>query len=229
MKRLFAVLLIACTGIAEAQVREIRTTYFLIHGTTKLGEVTEKFVIRDGKYSIESVAKPILSWLLPTLTQTASGTVTAAGLVPDHFTQTLSNKPHKNLAADFNWNDGELLLTRNGETKRHELKAHTFDSLSLKYQFMFAPPHADGSVTLTDGKKVEEYPYRVLKDQMVKTPAGKYDTVHVSKIKEETDDASFELWLGKDQHYVPVKVMAANDEHKLEQVLSTISIDETVQ
>lgn len=229
MKRLFAVLLIASTGIAEAQVREIKTTYFLLKGAMKLGEVVEKFVIRDGKYSIESVAKPILSWLLPTLTQTASGTVTAAGLVPDHFTQTLSNKPNKNLAADFNWNDGELLLTRNGETKRHELKANTFDSLSLKYQFMFVPPHADGSVTLTDGKKVEEYPYRVLKDQMVNTPAGKYDTVHVAKIKAEENDASFELWLGKDQHYVPVKVMAANDEHKLEQVLSTISIDETVQ
>ncbi len=227
MKRLFAVLLIACTGIAEAQVREIRTTYFLIHGTTKLGEVTEKFVVRDGKYSIESVAKPILSWLLPTLTQTASGTVTAEGLKPDHFTQTLSNKPNKNLAADFNWNEGELLLTRNGETKRHGLKANTFDSLSLKYQFMYAPPHADGSVTLTDGKKVEEYPYHVLKDQMVKTPAGKYDTVHVSKIKEDADDSSFELWLGKDQHYLPVKVMAANDEHKLEQVLTKIVVDET--
>ena len=111
MKRLFAVLLIACAGYAQAQVREIKTTYFLLKGTTKLGEVTEKFVIRDGKYFIESVAKPILSWLLPSLTQTASGTVTAEGLRPDHFTQSQSNKPEKNITADFNWTDAELLLT----------------------------------------------------------------------------------------------------------------------
>ena len=229
MKQLLAVLLIACTGIAQAQVREIKTTYFLLKGSTKLGEVTEKFTIRDGKYYIESVAKPILSWLLPTLTQTASGAVTAEGLRPDHFTQSQSNKPEKNITADFDWNGNELLLSRNGETKRHDLKALTFDSLSLKYQFMFAPPHADGSVTLTDGKKVEEYPYRVLKDQMIKTPSGNYDTLHVAKIKEHEDDASFELWLGKEQHFVPVKVMAANDEHRLEQVLTKIVVDETVQ
>ena len=229
MKRLLVVLLIAGTGLAQAQVREIKTTYALLKGTAKLGEVTEKFLIRDGKYYIESVAKPILSWLLPTLTQTASGTVTAEGLKPDHFTQSLSNKPEKNITADFNWSGHELLLTRNGETKRHDLKAQTFDSLSLKYQFMFAPPNVDGAVTLTDGKKVEEYPYRVLKDQMIKTPSGKYDTLHVAKIKEGEDDASFELWLGKDQHFVPIKVMAANDEHRLEQVLIHIVVDETVQ
>jgi Protein of unknown function (DUF3108) len=229
MKRLLVFFLIACSGFAQAQVREISTTYALLKGTAKLGEVKEKFVVRDGKYYIESVAKPILSWLLPTLTQTASGTVTAEGLKPDRFTQTLSNKPEKNISADFNWSSNELLLTRNGETKRHDLKAQTFDSLSLKYQFMFAPPHADGAVTLTDGKKVEEYPYHVLKDQMVKTPAGQYDTVHVAKIKEEQSEASFELWLGKAQHFVPIKVMAANDEHRLEQVLTKISVDESVQ
>ncbi len=229
MKRFLVVCLIACASLAQAQVREIKTTYALLKGTTKLGEVTEKFVIRDGKYYIESVAKPILSWLLPTLTQTASGTVTAEGLKPDHFTQSQSNKPEKNIAADFNWSGHELLLTRNGETKRHDLKTQTFDSLSLKYQFMFAPPNVDGSVTLTDGKKVEEYPYRVLKDQMIKTPSGNYDTLHVAKIKDDEDDASFELWLGKDQHFVPVKVMAANDAHRLEQVLTKISVEETVQ
>ena len=122
MKRLLVVFLIACTGLAQAQVREIKTTYALLKGTAKLGEVTEKFVIRDGRYYIESVAKPILSWLLPTLTQTASGTVTVDGLKPDHFTQSLSNKPEKNIAADFDWLGGELLLTpqRRNQTPRSQ-------------------------------------------------------------------------------------------------------------
>ncbi len=228
MKHWFALTLLCC-GVAHAEVREINTTYSLFKGTLKLGEVTEKFTVRDNKYRIESVAKPILSWLLPTLTQTASGTVTADGLRPDHFTQTISNKPEKSRVADFNWGDHELVLTRNGDVSKHELKPLTFDSLSLKYQFMFTPPQNDGSVTLTDGKKVEAYPYRVLKDQMVKTPAGQYDTLHVAKIKDDQNEASFELWLGKDQHYVPVKVMAANDEHMLEQVLTKIVIDEGAQ
>ena len=228
MNRLFA-LAVFCFGAAHAEVREINTTYLLFKGTLKLGEVTEKFTVRDNKYHIESVAKPILSWLLPTLTQTASGTVTADGLRPEHFTQTISNKPEKSRAADFNWVDHELVLTRNGDITKHALKPQTFDSLSLKYQFMFTPPQSDGSVTLTDGKKVEEYPYRVFKDQLVKTPSGNYDTVHVAKIKADQSEASFELWLGKDQHYVPVKVMAANDEHMLEQLLTKIVIDEGEQ
>jgi hypothetical protein len=225
----WSVLTLLCFGVAHAEVREITTTYSLLKGTLKLGEVTEKFTIRDNKYHIESVAKPILTWLLPTLTQTASGAVTIDGLRPDHFTQTISNKPEKSRVANFNWIERELLLTRNGEIIKHELKPQTFDSLSLKYQFMFTPPQNDGTVTLTDGKKVEQYPYRVLKDQMVKTPAGNYDTLHVSKIKQDQNEASFELWLGKDQHYLPVRVMAANDEHMLEQVLTKIVIDEGEQ
>jgi Protein of unknown function (DUF3108) len=225
MKLLLAIFLFSF-GLAHAQVREVRTIYALFKGTLKLGEVTEKFTVHDNKYHIESVAKPILSWLLPTLTQSADGTVTAQGLRPEHFSQTISNKPEKSRNAVFNWGDHELVLTRNGEVSKHDLKPQTFDSLSLKYQFMYAPPLNDGSVTLTDGKKVEEYPYRVLKDQLVKTPAGKYETLHVSKIKEDQNEASFELWLGKDQHFVPVKVMAANDEHMLEQVLTKIVIDE---
>ena len=215
-------------GIAQAQVREIKTTYALLKGTLKLAEVTEVFTLENDRYQIHSVAKPILSWILPTLTQTASGTVGAEGLRPEHFKQTISNKPEKTLSADFNWDNSELVLNVRGEIKRHELKPLTFDSLSLKYQFMFSPPDSDGTILLTDGKKVEVYAYRLLKDQWVTTPAGKYETLHVAKIV-APDEAKFELWLGKQQHYVPVKVLAQNDENKLEQVLTKIVIDEVTQ
>lgn len=230
MKRLaLLVIVLLCHGIAQAQVREIKTTYALLKGTFKLAEVTEIFSIdNNNRYHIESIAKPILSWLLPTLTQTASGTVGAEGLRPEHFKQTIGNKPEKTLLADFNWDTSELVLNVRGEIKKHELKPLTFDSLSLKYQFMFSPPDSDGTILLTDGKKVEEYAYRLMKDQWVTTPAGKYETLHVAKIV-APDEAKFELWLGKQQHYVPVKVLAQNEENKLEQVLTKIVIDEVTQ
>jgi Protein of unknown function (DUF3108) len=217
--------LLSIHALAHGAVREIKSTYFLYHGKLKLGEVHETFVVRDNQYSIESVAKPILGWLLPTLTQTSSGVVTATGLQPHHFQQRLSNRPEKTVSAEFDWQAGTLLLSFGGNSVTHELKPLTFDSLTLKYQFMFTPPAGAGTVLLTNGKKVEQYQYRVLTDEKVTTPFGDLDALHVSKVA-SPGEALFDLWLGKAQHYVPVKVLAEDDGQRLEQLLSTMQIEE---
>jgi Protein of unknown function (DUF3108) len=229
MKRFVALFfLVLAPLVAQGAVREIKMTYALYYGKAKVGDVTERFVVQNNQYRIESVAKPILSWILPTLTATSSGTITADGLRPEHFTQSLSKQPEKNLAADFNWETSELTLNVKGEIKKEELKPGTQDSLSLKYQFMFAPPQSGGNVLLTDGKKIEEYAYRIMKEGKIATPSGQHDTVHIAKVAKE-GDATFELWLDKEQHFLPVRVLAANNDQRVEQLLTKISIDEVAQ
>jgi Protein of unknown function (DUF3108) len=212
--------LLSMHALAHGALREIKSTYFLYHGKLKLGEVSETFVVHDNQYRIESVATPIIRWLLPTLTQTSSGLVTANGLQPRHFQQSLSERPDKTVSAEFDWQAGTLLLSSNGNSVKHELKPMTFDSLTLKYQFMFTPPSGAGTVLLTNGKKVEQYAYRVLKEEKVATPFGDLDALHVSKVA-AAGEALFDLWLGTGQHYVPVKVLAEEGDRRLEQLLAT--------
>lgn len=221
----FVTVTLAFAQGAIANVREVTSVYHLFSGKFKLGEVTETLVIEANRYHIESVAKPILGFILPTLTLSSRGTVTADGLRPDHFSQKLSNRPEKTITADFDWDNNVLNLKFNGKEEQHELKPLTFDTLSLRYQFIFTPPTGDGTVFLTTGKKLEEYPYRVLKEETIMTPSGKILTLHVQRVSKQ-DEPHFDLWLGKDSHYLPVKVVAQDDDRRLEQVLVKIKIDE---
>jgi Protein of unknown function (DUF3108) len=226
MRLSFALSLLAMFAPAwpQAEVRAVQSVYHLYYGKIKLGDVTEKFTIRDGQYFIESVARPVLSWLLPTLSATSEGTVTAQGLRPRRYEQRLSNKPDKTISADFDWPNNTLHLKSKDKHEQHELKGATFDNLSLKYQFLFTPPNGDGSVYLTTGKKLYQYHYKVLNDEVVTTPLGKMNAMHVAKIA-AADEAKFDLWLGKDKHFLPVKVLAEDDDKRIEQLLVSMTIE----
>lgn len=221
---LAAALLAALPALGQGALREVTSVYHMYRGKFKLGEVTETFVIRDNRYEIESVARPILGFLLPSLTIVSRGTVTPQGLKPEHFSQSVSNRPHKTISADFDWDNGVLRLHFHGKEELHELKGPTYDTLSLRYQFLFTPPTVDGKVHLTTGKKLEEYEYRVLKEEKVSTPSGQLDALHVAKVVAE-HEPRFDLWLGKEQRYLAVKVVAEDDEQRFEQVLAKVKFD----
>jgi hypothetical protein len=221
---LLALLLLGSCGVASAAVHEVHSVYHLYLGKNKLGEVTETFIVSADRYEIESVAKPILGFLLPTLTQKSRGTVTSEGLRPDHFSQHISNRPEKTATADFDWEKGVLSLSFGGKHRQHDLKPQTFDSLSLKYQFLYVPPTGDGTVFLTTGRKLEEYQFRVLNEETVVTPIGKSEALHIAKVTKD-DESTFDLWLSKERHYLPVKVVAQDEEQKLEQLLASMKIN----
>jgi hypothetical protein len=222
----FALSLLAMVAPAwpQTEVHAVQSVYHLYYGKMRLGEVTEKFTIRDGQYFIESVAKPVLSWVLPTLTATSEGTVTAQGLKPRRYEQRLLNKPDKTISADFDWANNTLHLRFKDKHEQHELKGPTFDNLSLKYQFLFTPPTGDGSVYLTTGRKLYQYQYKVLNDEVLTTPLGKINALHVAKVA-AADEAKFDLWLGKDRHFLPVKVLAEDEDKRIEQVLVSMTIE----
>ncbi len=219
------VALTACAlGWAQAAPQEIVSVYHLYRGKFKLGEVTETFVIRDNRYQIESVARPILGFLLPSLTITSRGLVTPQGLKPEYFSQVVSNRPHKAIRAEFDWDNGVLHLFYHNKEVLHDLKGPTYDTLSLRYQFLFTPPTGDGKVNLTTGKKLEEYAYRILREETVATPSGQIEALHIAKVSAQ-NEARFDLWLGKEQRYLAVKVVAEDDEQHFEQVLAKIKFN----
>ena len=189
--------------------------------------MTETFTRQGDQYQIESAAHPVklMEMLLPSLSESSRGSVTPAGLKPLYFSHRRGDDERRHQEAEFHWESAAIDLKYDGKVERRELPPLTLDTLSMKYQFQFSPPkEGESEVIVTNGKKVTPYRYRLVKEETIETPAGKFATIHYVKIAEK-GETKLELWLAKEQHYFPVRIVAEDKGMTLEQVLAKVSFD----
>ena len=209
--------------------KRIQAVYEVTKNGQPFAKVHEQFAVADGKYKIESVTKGIGVYaLFGERVLTSSGEVTAQGLKPARFELRQGDNPKKALLADFDWTKQSLRMTVKGKLKEAPLTAGTQDLASYAYQFMYlpAPLKGDITVTLTTGKKLNQYQYTI--NPEAETIAGggvQYKTLHLVPPAQDTQETK-ELWLAADYHYVPVKILMVDDNgQKLEQTLTELHME----
>ena len=130
--------------------------------------------------------------------------------------------------AKFDWARKTLTLEHDGKNETTAMVPALQDRLSFLYNFAFesAPDLKPGrqiKVTLTDGKGLTRFEYTVAAPEMVKTPAGDFEAVHLVKQRENKDDRGTELWFARDRDYLPVRVLVIEkDGARIDQVLTRI-------
>ncbi len=60
---------------------------------------------------------------------------------------------------------------------------------------------------MSNGRKVETYTYRLVDEARITTPAGEFDTLHFERVTVEKNDRHVEVWLAKERHNFPVRVV----------------------
>lgn len=232
----FAVLLLATSAMAEQAVlsnaalpKRIQAVYEVTKNGQPFAKVNEHFAISGNTYQVESITKGIGVYaLFGERVLTSKGEVTAQGLKPEHFELRQGDNPKKALLADFDWTKQNLHMTVKGKQKEAPLTAGTLDLASFAYQFMYMPKPLKGdiTVTLTTGKKLNQYQYHINPESEVVASAGvQYKTLHLAPPAQDTQETK-ELWLAADYHYVPVKILMVDDNgQKLEQILVELHIE----
>ncbi len=233
---LLAVLLPAATVKAEqaalsnaALPKRIQAVYEVTKNGQPFAKVHEQFAINGSTYKVESVTKGIGVYaLFGERVLTSQGEITAHGLKPDHFELRQGDNPKKALLADFDWVKQNLRMTVKGKLKEAPLTAGTQDLASFAYQFMYlpAPLKGDIAITLTTGKKLNQYQYHIQPEPVLIDSAGvQYKTLHLAPPVKDSEETK-ELWLAADYHYVPVKILMVDDNgQKLEQMLTELHIE----
>jgi hypothetical protein len=232
----FAVLLLATSAMAgqaavsnAAQPKRIQAVYEVTKNGQPFAKVHEQFVVSGSNYTVESVTKGIGVYaLFGERVLTSKGEVTALGLRPDHFELRQGDSAKRALLADFDWARQNLRMTVKGKLKEAPLTAGTQDLASFAYQFMYLPKSLKGdiTVTLTTGKKLNQYQYHINPESEVVASGGvQYKTLHLAPPAQDAQETK-ELWLAADYHYVPVKILMVDDNgQKLEQILTELHIE----
>lgn len=242
--------LMLCVNLAQAAPEKnkaevtkpklIQLEYDVTRDGKLFAKVTESFSQNGKQYNIKSVTKGVGVYaLMGERVLTSTGTVSKAGLKPSHFELYQGKSAKKTLIADFNWAKSTLNMQVKGESKTEKLEQGTQDLASYVYQFMYlfmanAPQKKNSKsdevkVTLTTGKKLNQYQYKVLGRSIKLDVANKsFKTLHISNqagANTNKSDEKKQLWLAQDQFYLPVRYTLEEDGDKFEQTLTKIHVE----
>jgi hypothetical protein len=204
-------------------------SYQLIRNGTPIGVISENFEVKDGAYTVTSVATATgllaLAQRRP-VTYTSTGDSTKQGLRPARFEGRRGNAV---VTAEFDWKSDTLTMIHDGLNQTVALPPATQDRLSIMYQLMHLvqiqpQPLRTVEFTMTSGRKIDRYRYDVNVDVAVDTPLKRLTTLHLVK-QREAGDTQTEIWLAPEFHYLPVKIVIVEDDGvRYEQVVTRLEV-----
>src|SRR4051794_13262704 len=207
MKRLVA-LAAACMATAAAAAAapptQITARYDLSHpllGT--IGRVEESFRRHGDEYSIRSVTSSQGALKIvfdEQLVLESDGRVNDQGLQPLRFSQRRAKAGKNDVSATFDWDHRIMRSSKNGEVNEVPLPPQTQDRISVMYQFMNMTAGRDRvTMNMSNGRKVDSYTYRLVKEERVSTPAGAFDTLHYERVTTDPKESHTDVWLARDR------------------------------
>jgi hypothetical protein len=206
---------IPCAAATLPAPHTVTAGYNVFWNGMQVAVMNETFEARDGGYRIvsESQAVGVLAlFVRQPLRLESNGRLTASGLQPQHFEGKRSDTDPRRARADFDWQAGELTITRDGRTDTLKLPPATQDLVSSMYQFMFLEMGKlqRFELAMTNGRKLDHYLYTVQAGVEIETPLGRMTTLHLVK-QRRPDEGGIEIWLAPQHRYLPVRLMVLEE------------------
>ncbi len=189
--------------------KHAQLSFAVFRGTDgfRVGEIQHRMDIADGRYSIQATTQTtgLARWFKSyNLNQNSSGTVVTQGLKPESFSEEKNDSGSmKILTASFDWHEHVLRFSHGGDTSLHE---GAQDSLSILYQLSQLSINREWvQVSISNGKKLENYILKITLDENISTAIGELKTVHLHKMH-DAGEPGLEIWLAMEYRLLPVKI-----------------------
>lgn len=156
--------------------------------------------------------------------QESRGTVTAGGLRPERFVERKPGSAAEGL--DFDWNTRQVTMDRGDRKKVTALTDNTVDWLSMIFQLAHQPPRGDSmELRVFTQRKLYRFQLKVLGEEDITIPLGTVRALHLRHVDAEDKTEVVDVWLGVDQHYVPVKLRypVARNRLMVEQIATRVT------
>jgi hypothetical protein len=210
--------------------RHAQLTFDVNKGTGhfRVGEAIHTLEINAGRYVLHAVTKTVgLVKLFKSfeLTQNSSGSYNKYGLQPEQFVEERKEKSGtQSIMVEFDHTAQRAHFSQGGETV---LPPDTQDILSIMYQFPPLQNVGKAAVSVSNGKKIEHYEFKIVTDEEIETAIGKLLTVRLSKLH-APDEEGLEIWLAREYRLFPVKIrfIEKNGEITGEAVITDIRVSE---
>lgn len=211
-------------AMAQAAPPErVTLNYELKRNGTVHVDVSETLEHNGRTYAItsEGRGRGILA-LFGILKRTSRGHITPQGLRPDEFRD---QRPGGwAVSAKFDWDTRSVTQEKNGKSETLKMPADARDPLSLAYSFAFVPPKGkEYDVTRADGRGLTPFRFTVVGTEMLATPAGEMQTLHIAKLRDGPEDKATDIWFAAERDFLPVRVLIVDpDGTRSDQIVTRI-------
>jgi hypothetical protein len=190
---------------------------------TAVAEVTERLEISGSSYQMTETSKGKGFFaLLGTAKRTSRGNIKDGMLLPLEFADERTGRD--TARAWFDWTAKTVTLRYRGEPRSEPMPPNSQDRLSFLLQVTMLPGRAKYmKLSIFDGKGQSRHEYDVGALERVKTPAGEFDAVKITRRTEPGHKDSAHLWVAAD-FGLPVKLVhVERDGRSCEHVAKRIS------
>jgi hypothetical protein len=205
-------MLLAAGAQASVVLPEFKASYELTRGSMKIGNSTiELSTGANGSYTYKSRSWPVrwVAWFLKDkLYETSRGKLTDAGIRPDHYTyKRTGGRKEREANLTFNWQTMRVQNDVEDSKWEMDIPAGTLDKLVSQLGMMHALARGDTDITfnIADGGKLKEYRFRVVGQETLETPAGTFETVKITRLRDDNKRETF-IWCAPSLHYLPVRI-----------------------
>jgi hypothetical protein len=158
--------------------------------------------------------------------QETRGTVTPEGLRPDRFVERRPNAGEEGL--EFDWKQRQVTFELGEKKKTSPFSGNTVDWLSMIFQLAHVPPKPKGDtleMAVFTQRKMYAFKLKVLGVEEIEIPMGRLSALHLRHVDEKNANEVVDVWLGVDQHYLPVKMRypVAKNRLMVEQAATRVS------
>ncbi len=205
--------LFACPALHAAGLQDFTATYKLSRGALTIGKSRIALTREvDGGYHYESYSSPTrwANWFYKEkLHETSSGKIDANGFRPDkyHYLRT-GDRKDRVAHLTFDWTKKMVVNNVAGSRWKMPVPAGTQDKLSTQLGMMraLARGETDFTFDIADGGILKKYRFRVTGKEKLKTPAGTFQTIKVTRLRGDDRRKTY-AWCAPALGYLPVRIV----------------------
>ena len=204
--------LVANTTLLAGDLPDFEASYILKRGSLRIGSSNIEFRSdKDGSYVYESHSWPTrwVAWLLKDrLHESSRGIFIDGSLRPDnyHYLRTGGSR-EREADLSFDWKQNRVKNHVEGSLWEMEIPTGTVDKLASQLGMMLALRQDKDDVTfkVADGGRLKEYRFKVIGHETVEVPAGTFETVKITKLRDNKDRVTY-VWCAPALNYLPVRI-----------------------
>lgn len=210
----------AQVGIPKSLVLE----YEFSLASIPLGTVEKRLSFEDGTYIADSKIKPNTAAKLlydGEVDEKSVFKVEANRMISLSFHAVRKNHKPYDRKAVFNHTDNTVTYS-SGEAEK--LREHTYDLGSFPFAFMLEDLNSieNKVYQINTGKGYTAYVVMKPERQVVRTPAGKFNSTKITLKRQDRDNRFYYVWLADETHY-PVKIVRNKKGNESTLVLVSLS------
>ncbi|GAB1259295.1 DUF3108 domain-containing protein [Aurantivibrio plasticivorans] len=127
---------------------------------------------------------------------------------------------------EFLWDQHKVINNVQDKPWKMTIPDNVLDKLNYQLQIRadMLSKGTPGDYEIADGGRLKEYKFEILGDELVDTPAGKFNATKVKRVRENEERHTI-FWLAKDWDYLVVRLQQRDDDKSYEIDLHSAMLD----